>query len=71
MATLVLAFGHFPGSYVLYSGSVPDAFLSAVSRVGAGLLLGYFYIRSRSVVPGAIFHTLNDWAFVLWQIPNF
>ncbi len=71
VATMVSAFAHFPGSYVMYSGSVPDALLSALSRVGGGLLLGYFYLRSRSVVPGAIFHTLNDWAFVLWQIPNF
>ncbi len=71
VATAVFAFAHFPGSYVLYSGSVADALLSAVGRIGSGLLLGYFYIRSRNVVPGAIFHTLNDWAFVLWQIPNF
>lgn len=71
VATVVFTFAHFPGSYVLYSGSVPDALLSALGRIGSGLLLGYFYVRSRNVVPGAIFHTLNNWAFVLWQIPNF
>ncbi len=71
VATLVFAFGHFPASYVMYSGSAPDALLSALGRVGSGLLLGYFYVRSRNVVPGAIFHALNNWAFILWQIPNF
>ncbi len=71
VATVVFAFAHFPGSYVMYSGSVPDALLSALGRLGSGLLFGYFYVRSRNVVPGAIFHALNNWAFILWQIPNF
>ncbi len=69
-AVVVFAFAHFPGSYVLYSGNVLSALLSALGRVGLGLLLGFFYLRSRSVVPGAISHMFYNWALVLWQIPN-
>ncbi len=70
LAVVVFAFAHFPGSYVLYDGDVLAATLSALGRVGLGLLLGYFYIRSRSIVPGAISHWFYNWALVLWQIPK-
>ncbi len=66
----VFAFAHFPGSYVLYSGNVLDATLSALGRVGLGLLLGYYYVKTRNIVPGAISHTFYNWALVLWQVPN-
>ncbi len=70
VTVVVFAFAHLPASYVLYSGDVLSATLSALSRVGLGLLLGFFYIRSRNVVPGAISHLFYNWALVLWQIPN-
>ncbi len=65
---LVFAFTHLPGSHVLYAGDVPAATLSALGRVG--LLLGYYYVRSRNIVPGAISDTFYNRAFVLWQVPN-
>ena len=61
---------HFPGSYLLYAGDALSATLSALGRVGLGLLFGYYYVRSRNVVPGAISHTFYNWALVLWQVPN-
>lgn len=70
VAVVVFAFAHFPGSYVLYSGNVLSALLSALGRVGLGLLLGFFYVRSRNVVPGAISHWFYNFALVLWQVPN-
>ncbi len=70
VTVVVFAFAHFPGSYVLYSGNLLNALLSALGRVGLGLLLGFFYLRSRNVVPGALSHTFYNWALVLWQIPN-
>lgn len=70
VTVVVFAFAHFPGSYVLYSGNVLNATLSALGRVGLGLLLGYFYVRSRNIVPGGISHTFYNWALVFWQIPN-
>ncbi len=70
LTVVVFAFAHFPGSYVRYSGDMLQATLSALGRVGLGLLLGFFYLRSRNVVPGAISHWFYNWALVLWQIPN-
>jgi membrane protease YdiL (CAAX protease family) len=70
VTVLVFALAHFPSSYVLYSGNVLDALLSSLGRVGLGVLLGFYYIRSRNVVPGAISHTFYNWALVLWQVPN-
>ena len=70
VTVVVFAFAHLPGSYVLYSGNILDATLSALGRVGLGLLLGYFYVRSRNIVPGGISHTFYNWALVLWQVPN-
>lgn len=70
LTVIVFAFAHFPGSYLLYSGDVLSALLSSLGRVGLGLLLGYHYLRSRNVVPGAILHTFYNWALVLWQVPN-
>ncbi len=70
LTVVVFAFAHFPGSYVRYSGDLLQATLSALGRIGLGLLLGFFYLRSRNVVPGAISHTFYNWALVLWQIPN-
>ena len=70
LTVVVFAFAHFPGSYVLYAGDVLAATLSALGRVGLGLLLGYYYVRSRNVVPGAISHLFYNWALVLWQVPN-
>ena len=70
LTVVVFAFAHFPGSYVLYAGDVLAATLSALGRVGLGLLLGYYYVRSRNVVPGAISHLFYNSALVLWQVPN-
>ncbi len=70
LTVLVFAFAHFPGSYLLYSGDVLSALLSSLGRVGLGLLLGFYYVRSRNIVPGAISHTFYNWALVLWQVPN-
>ncbi len=70
VTVVVFAFAHFPGSYVMYSGDVLAATLSALGRVGLGLLLGCYFIRSRNVVPGGISHTFYNWALVLWQVPN-
>ncbi len=70
VTVVVFAFAHLPGSYVLYAGDVLAATLSALGRVGLGLLLGYYYVRSRNIVPGAISHTFYNWALVLWQVPN-
>ena len=67
---VVFAFAHLPSSYVMYAGNVLDALLSSLGRVGLGVLLGFYYIRSRNVVPGAISHTFYNWALVLWQVPN-
>ncbi len=70
VTVVVFAFAHFPGSYAMYGGDVLAATLSALGRVGLGLLLGYYYVRSRNIVPGAISHTFYNWALVLWQVPN-
>lgn len=70
VTVVLFTFFHFPGSYVLYSGDLLLALLSTLGRVGGALLLGYFYIRSRTVVPGAIFHVFLNWANVLWQVPS-
>ncbi len=70
VTVVVFAFAHFPGSYVMYSGDVLAATLSALGRVGLGLLLGFYFIRSRNVVPGGISHTFYNWALVLWRVPN-
>lgn len=70
VTVVVFAFAHFPGSYVLYAGDVLAATLSALGRIGLGLLLGYYYVRSRNIVPGGISHMFYNWALVLWQVPN-
>ncbi len=70
VTVVVFAFAHFPGSYVMYAGDVLAATLSALGRVGLGILLGFYFIRSRNVVPGGISHTFYNWALVLWQVPN-
>ncbi len=70
VTVVVFAFAHLPGSYVLYAGDVLAATLSALGRVGLGLLLGFYYVRSRNVIPGGISHTFYNWALVLWQVPN-
>lgn len=70
LTVVVFAFAHFPSSYVMYAGDVVSATLSALGRVGLGLLLGYYYIKSRNIVPGALSHTFYNFALVLWQVPN-
>ncbi len=70
VTVVVFAFAHFPGSYVLYSGNVLNALLSSLGRIGLGLLLGFYFLRSRNIVPGGISHTFYNWALVLWQVPN-
>ncbi len=70
VTVVVFTFAHLPGSYVLYAGDVLTATLSALGRVGLGLLLGYYYVKSRNIVPGGISHMFYNWALVLWQVPN-
>lgn len=60
---------HFPVSYIAYSGNVSDALVSTLGRFPAALLFGYIFIRSRNVVPSAIFHLFYNWGLLLWQLP--
>ncbi len=70
VTVVLFTFFHFPGSYVMLSDDLLLALLSTLGRLGPALLAGYFYMRSRNVVPGAIFHLFYNWANVLWQVPS-
>jgi uncharacterized protein len=70
LPALLFTLWHFPSRYVLSSGNILEALASTLLVLAAALLFGYFFLRSRNVVPSSVFHLFSNWAIVLWQLPG-
>ena len=68
ITSLVFSLAHFPVRFFVFSGVVPEAFVSALLVFPSALLFGFFMLRSQNVIPGTIFHAvLNITVTVFFQ----
>ena len=68
ITSLVFSLAHFPVQFFVFSGVVPEAFVSALLVFPSALLFGFFMLRSQNVIPGTIFHAvLNITVTVFFQ----
>lgn len=67
LTTVLFVVFQFPIGYFCL-GDIPLAALYALWRISTGLVLGYMYHKSQSIVAPGIFHSLVVWVALLWSL---
>jgi membrane protease YdiL (CAAX protease family) len=66
--SVLYAIFQFPVGYFCFGGDIQSGLFYALWRLSAGLVFGYVFHKSQSIIPSSILHTLLVWGALLWGL---
>jgi membrane protease YdiL (CAAX protease family) len=66
--SVLYAIFQFPVGYFCFGGDIQSGLFYALWRLSAGLVFGYIFYKSQSIIPSSILHTILVWGALLWGL---
>ncbi len=67
LTSVVMAIVHIAPRMIEKNLNPADAVLDTILIIPPSLLMGYMFLRTRSIVASGVFHTLVNWQVVLMR----
>jgi membrane protease YdiL (CAAX protease family) len=61
ITSIIFSFFHLPNRLIFGEASFLSAAMNCILLLPISMLLGYIFIKTKSIFTGSIFHTFNDW----------